>query len=424
MRSKEAFLSALMKTLCGLLVLLAIHEPAWGIPAFARKYTMSCKTCHAVAYPALNPFGMMFKKNGYQMPLGAEEPSLQATAKRPDKHLILFEHFPLALRIKSMVTVQRHGETGKTSLEFVTPNSVDMLSGGSIFPNVSYFINFGIFTNGQIEAPELAFVQFHNIGGDGMANVRLGQFNLLDFQFPNHRNITTSTSKYGTYTVGDSPFTLDTHHIGVDVYGQPGWGNIFYEVAVINGANAHGEMGGEGGGHGAAVATDLDRFKDIYARLAYTLPDRKRRFGLFAYLGKTEFMPEAGGHVDKSEIPGAVAVQDKFNIVGADMELFVGPLILSATATVRNHQNPHGDGDPVSSQAAMIQGSYMLRRNLLALLRYDIVLSSDDATLEQKILTPYLTYLMLDNVRFSLEAPLNLNDLEDFQTFFVVDMAL
>jgi hypothetical protein len=46
---------------------LSLAAPAAAIPAFARKYTTSCLTCHTV-YPKLTPFGEAFRANGYRFP--------------------------------------------------------------------------------------------------------------------------------------------------------------------------------------------------------------------------------------------------------------------------------------------------------------------------------------------------------------------
>lgn len=45
--------------------------PAYGIPAFARKYQTSCATCH-VAFPKLNAFGESYRRNGFQFPEGTD----------------------------------------------------------------------------------------------------------------------------------------------------------------------------------------------------------------------------------------------------------------------------------------------------------------------------------------------------------------
>lgn len=55
------------------LIVVALCLWLWGersagaIPTFARKYSTSCQTCHT-AYPALNPFGEAFRRNGYRFP--------------------------------------------------------------------------------------------------------------------------------------------------------------------------------------------------------------------------------------------------------------------------------------------------------------------------------------------------------------------
>lgn len=47
-------------------VLLMVSTSARAIPAYARQTGSSCADCHAAAYgPALTPFGMRFKLNGY-----------------------------------------------------------------------------------------------------------------------------------------------------------------------------------------------------------------------------------------------------------------------------------------------------------------------------------------------------------------------
>ncbi len=47
----------------GMLLLLA--PPAGAVPAFARRYGVSCSTCHS-AWPALNATGLAFKLSGYR----------------------------------------------------------------------------------------------------------------------------------------------------------------------------------------------------------------------------------------------------------------------------------------------------------------------------------------------------------------------
>lgn len=46
-------------------MLLLLSPPAWAVPAFARRYGVTCSTCHS-AWPALNATGVAFKLSGYR----------------------------------------------------------------------------------------------------------------------------------------------------------------------------------------------------------------------------------------------------------------------------------------------------------------------------------------------------------------------
>nr|WP_240732422.1 MULTISPECIES: cytochrome C [Dyella] len=86
----------LLGGLCGLLVSL----PADAIPAYARQTGSACADCHAGAYgPALTPYGMRFKLNGYtdtdgqglKIPLAAQLIGTHAVPERGDSSTRLTE---------------------------------------------------------------------------------------------------------------------------------------------------------------------------------------------------------------------------------------------------------------------------------------------------------------------------------------------
>jgi hypothetical protein len=53
-------------------IVLALVEPVWALPIFARRYETSCTTCHVLP-PKLNAFGIAFRNNGYRIPLNEEK---------------------------------------------------------------------------------------------------------------------------------------------------------------------------------------------------------------------------------------------------------------------------------------------------------------------------------------------------------------
>src|SRR5262245_45593285 len=67
---------------------------ASAIPAFARKYRVSCMQCHSPV-PRLNAFGESFAANGFEFAVG--EPP-RDTVGTGDSILRLQNNFPLAVR--------------------------------------------------------------------------------------------------------------------------------------------------------------------------------------------------------------------------------------------------------------------------------------------------------------------------------------
>ncbi|HVC08796.1 MAG TPA: hypothetical protein VNH15_02505, partial [Elusimicrobiota bacterium] len=67
-----------------------------ALPAFARKYHMSCEQCH-YAFPILNAYGRQFKMNGFVRTPGSDEGVL----KSQDGELWTEKLFPWAAIIRS-----------------------------------------------------------------------------------------------------------------------------------------------------------------------------------------------------------------------------------------------------------------------------------------------------------------------------------
>ncbi|MCX5795519.1 MAG: hypothetical protein NTY77_08515 [Elusimicrobia bacterium] len=69
---------------------------AHALPAFSRKYKLSCSQCHS-GFPALNAYGRQFKMNGYVREPGGSEGVL----KSQDQELTIEAIFPWALIVRS-----------------------------------------------------------------------------------------------------------------------------------------------------------------------------------------------------------------------------------------------------------------------------------------------------------------------------------
>jgi len=67
-----------------------------AIPAFARKYQISCQVCHSPAIPRLKPFGDEFAGNGFRL---TKYESPRYFIQTGDDKLSLFRELPLAIRV-------------------------------------------------------------------------------------------------------------------------------------------------------------------------------------------------------------------------------------------------------------------------------------------------------------------------------------
>jgi hypothetical protein len=116
-------------------------------------------------------------------------------------------------------------------------------------------------------------------------------------------------------------------------------------------------------------------------------------------------------------------INDGFRILGADIELSLWRCNVRGALLFGTHDNPFGDGVRFNYQGVMGHISYPIRRELLAAVRYDRVFSSDLPTLERQFLTPYMRYLLLENVHLGVEYNINLDDFDASRANLIVDLA-
>ena len=114
---------------------------------------------------------------------------------------------------------------------------------------------------------------------------------------------------------------------------------------------------------------------------------------------------------------------DTFRILGVDAELNLWRLNLRGAFLIGNHDNPLGNGESVSYQGVMGNIIYSVKRNLLAAVRYDQVFSSDMSMLEKQFLTPYIHFLLLENVHLGAEYNINLDDTDQSNVNIMMDLA-
>lgn len=240
-------------------------RPAEAVPAFARKYRLSCSTCH-VAVPKLKEYGDEFAGNGFLLPDG-EEPK-RAYIDTGDDDLQLLRELPIAVRFDAYLQAADR-ETAKTDLE--TPYGLKLLSGGPITKNISYYFYFYAYERGEIAGLEDAYVHFNNIG-DSDLDIMVGQFQVSDPLFKRELRLTFEDYQIYRAHPGESQATL-TYDRGLMVtYGFDSGLDVVGEL-----------LNGNGIGPAEDRLFDFDNRKNFALRASQSFG--KLRIGAFGYNG-------------------------------------------------------------------------------------------------------------------------------------------
>ena len=251
-----------------------ITDTASAIPAFARKYRVSCMQCHAPV-PRLNAFGEAFAANGFEFAIG--EPP-RDTVSTGDGLLRLQNDFPLAVRLDAYVRVQNTPTGGQNAIDFQTPWVMKLLSGGQVADKVSYYMYFLLTERGEVAGLEDAYVQFTDVAESGVSLI-VGQFQVSDPLFK--REVRLEYEDYQPYRVRVGLTAADlTYDRGLMALWSPREGTDL-AVSLVAGRGLNAASGNR--------QYDPDDAKSTLVRLSQDIG--AFRIGGFAYRG---YETEAG----------------------------------------------------------------------------------------------------------------------------------
>lgn len=251
------------------LALAALPRPAQAIPAFARKYGVSCAMCHSPV-PRLNDFGETFAANGFEFAMG-EVP--RDTINTGDPLLRLQRDIPIGVRVDAYQRILSKKAAGEATFDQQLPYTVKVLSGGQVADKISYYMYFLASERGEVAGLEDAYLQFTDVGGSGVS-VIVGQFQMSDPLFK--REVRLPFEDYHAYRlrVGDTRTDL-TYERGVMAMWSPVAGtDLTFEV--VN-------------GQGLAAADNsrqYDRDSDQTGMLRVSQDIGPLRVGAFGYAGR------------------------------------------------------------------------------------------------------------------------------------------
>jgi hypothetical protein len=427
---------------------------ALAIPAWSRKYSTSCSTCH-VAFPKLNYFGKAFRNNGYRFPAGQDP---EATKETPvslgaEGYKKLFPRAlwpsdlpgvpPLAIRGVSRASVYEDDQT--TTFEF--PHEFELLTGGTLGETLSFF--------GELEVENEA--NENELGMDATLqydprpwlHVRIGSVSVhpiddhlrltaahyspydtrttpssLRLAAPNPNQSTATLSI--TAATGEDRWRFRDGQAGLQVWGArngpKGKGGLTWAVGAVN-------------GQGLIDANDR---KDVFARIAYKLGgygelgggemsqdiefwrDDSFKVGAFGYFGKSKNTYE-GSAPALSGTPGAgvvtvsaaAEIENSFSILGGEFDWWFRNLNVFGLYMRQSDDDPRGTGETIDTDAWFVEANYVFYPWLQGLVRYgessqDFSVRADPET--QKFLVPALIFVVRANVKLALEAQMRLDD--------------
>lgn len=279
------------------------------IPAFARKYRVTCALCHQPA-PRLTAFGEEFAGNGFMMVRG-EVPI--DTINAADPLLRLQRDLPLAVRMDAYLTSLTESGDGVVASDLQTPWGVKLMSGGQVADDVAYYMYFYLSERGEVAGLEDAYLQFNDVLGSGV-DVIAGQFQISDPLFK--RELRLEYEDYNPYRVRVGDIRADLAYERGFMASRGLWSGGDLVMGLVN-------------GQGLAEATservyDTDSWKNVMVRVSQDVGSHVR-VGAFAYTG-----------LERSE-----GLESSFTTWGPDATLVLNPKVeVNANLLRRVDENP------------------------------------------------------------------------------------
>ncbi|MBN2425377.1 MAG: hypothetical protein JXR46_13025 [Calditrichaceae bacterium] len=306
-------LSVIFKLFIYALIFFSFIWPETGnaIPAFARKYKISCNTCHTV-FPRLKAYGDEFAGNGFII---KEKENERDYVTAGDDLLWLNKDFPVAARI-DLIAAHEQGQKVENDLRI--PWGLKLLSGGTLYKNIGYYFYFYMQEHGKIAGVEDAYIHFDNIFNTNL-DVMVGQFQICDPLMKRELRLTYEDYMIYKTKIGNSTINLAYDRGLILAYGIEKSGTDIVAM-IVNGNGIPEEVDGK---------LDQDNHKNIGLRVNQSIADFLS-IGGFYYFGK-ENSPDT-------------SLTNQVTYYGPDIILSAGPFELTAQYLMREDDNPYFTG--------------------------------------------------------------------------------
>jgi len=374
-----------------IILLFMISEQNQAIPAFARKYGISCMTCHSPSMPKLKDYGDTFAGSGFKL---TDYQSPRYFQDAGDDKLSLIRNFPIAVRIDGYIQAGI-SEDGK--LDMAAPFLMKILSGGEISEKLAYYFYFYMDEAGEIAGVEDAYLMYDNLF-DTELDIYVGQFQVSDPLFKRELRLTFEDYHAYTSQIGLSDFNLKYDKGIMLTYSLPSSTDIVFEIVNGNGITELGEGG----------FFDKDPYKNYLGRISQGIGDFLR-IGAVGFIGKENITGETQSVTNKAYFVGpdaTLSFSDKLEvnfqyILRHDDQVLTGDptdnLISDITTNgitgevvfspkgdksdwflVGLYNRVESDYDPADYHSATLHLGYLLRRNVRLGLEYTEVFTDPD----------------------------------------------
>jgi hypothetical protein len=362
-----------------------LANDVFAIPAFARKYKMTCKTCHS-PFPTLKAYGDEFAGNGFQL---KDKDAPRYYVETGDDDLSLLRELPVALRFEGYVTYNiRNSER----TDFTAPWILKLLSGGAITKDISYYFYFFFSERGEIAGIEDAFLMFNDLFSTEL-DFMIGQYQVSDPLFK--RELRLTFDDYMIYLVrpGYSNINLAYDRGVMFNYGFNSGTNI--NLQVLNGT-----------GIGQATpfrAFDKDKYKNVFTAISQDLGEHFR-IGVSGYYGN-----------ELIENPDTqLTFKNEIWMAGVDASASAGPLELNLQYVERRDKNPYVLSSPEDINTRGGLAELIFRPDGDESKWYGVLLynkvNSDDQEIKWESLAFHLGYLVRRNIRIVGEYSYNIHE--------------
>ncbi|MBM3329520.1 MAG: hypothetical protein FJY67_08635 [Calditrichaeota bacterium] len=411
--------SRIIKVLLPLLAaifVISLVTPADATTQWSRKYGMSCNSCHSI-FPRLNSYGDRFLWNGYQDPdsdpdgdkVGKKELGSELVVDDVNNFLgVRLNLTPFKMTTKDLRVEQGTDkkEDYETRYTFGNTDWFQLFWAGSITRYLSIFIE-AEHVQGGFKF-NWFYMGFHRLYGT-MVNFQLGNISALEFASypdrlpqlpaaPKSKAFALKTSGGATgANIAEDPLDMRSARHGAQWYG---WnGPVTLWAGITPGGNATG--------------TNPNNTWGYWVGSRYDVPEEMADFAgsnaTIWYMGGTDAANTSGAAPgDAKQHTNAFSrITPQFNLRtrGWDVQFAY------AMGKEDNYKLVHPDSSKTEFEFSSITlvAGYQMGKWFPAL-QYDQLTAPDFPALDSQMLTPAITYLWRENIRYTLYTDLDLRE--------------